>query len=672
VSYLGHVLNTFRERLRSNAAPIETEEGLALLRTARGKAGAEALAARRAAEAEANIEKAAADQPDDEAAQPVGERVPSPAPLTNAPAVALQEPETLEERLAAIKDGLRDRYGPGACVVATYPGYVVYTVIPMEVRTNHPTEERYQDTNPDVALGMGGPVEDFYRVAYTFDPETGNVVFGEREKVKLKRDFVAAHEAGPAVEAPGPDDAPDDDATPDPTDDPDVEWEVVPEDDHTEQPDPPADDDPQTLSQVSRSTGDRLTELFRGSLRGHGLLLPAPDAAGASVHWGGPGTSSLDSVNADANWPELLAELRLADEGRAIPEWQQLHRIGEWVVPHGSGHKIVLSKDMGDTMIGNFHRQTIRRMIPLDEGHGTDNGGHALGWLADMRWGSEGDGLPGGPAEPDGKGPILYGRFRYTDLGKTKLTNEHFKYISPQYDLNYRDKETGREYGPAVTAVAATNNPYLRLRSLQGEPAPEPVVLSDGLVRAAAPNPAQQTSQAAPVREEPEMDEAQVQALIDARVADTTAKLADMEARLADKEAESERLASALAVERTDRHQERVAVWCSDQIKAGVPAAIINKYARPVLLAADPHAEGRIKLGDSDDAADPLNVFQVVQGMIEEFVTINQGLNGRVTVPDNQRPGQSKDDLDAQLNDNVDGLLDLVHVSRNGAAVATS
>lgn len=249
----------------------------------------------------------------------------------------------------------------------------------------------------------------------------------------------------------------------------------------------------------------------------------------------------------------------------------------------------------------------------------------------DLRWGSEGQGLPGAP-EPDGKGPILYGRVRYNRLGIQKLTDEEYKYLSPQYHLNYVDKETGIAYGPTLLAVAATNNPFLRIRSIQGEPAPEPVVLTDGLIgtrrrgaselseEAMAMTAAEmqttqttQTTQTAPI---PVRNE-QPQGGQDVQLTEQIATLSE----------QNRRLAAEVARLREERHRDRVERFISEQVSRGVPPAVTT-IARAILLNCSPDAEAVIALSDAPDAP-KVNLFEAVQELVRTIEGLRLGARTR-------------------------------------------
>ncbi len=318
----------------------------------------------------------------------------------------------------------------------------------------------------------------------------------------------------------------------------------------------------------------------------------------------------------DSNMSHTISAIRLADiAGGVIPEWQQIHKKGTWAVPHASGVKVMLTQAMGDQMIRNFHNNVVRRRVPLDEAHKTDQGGRALGWTEDIRWGSEGEGLLSD--EPSGRGEILYARFRYTPVGQQMLADEEFAYFSPQYAFNYQDKESGKQYGYTLTAVAATNNPYLRLRSAQGEPAQEPVaVLSDGLVLSP-----QVRQERGPMTEEQTTTTLSEQD--QAKLTDMSAKLAEFEARAERETKAREALETKLADSENQRHRDSVNAYLDAKIKEGfMPAAA--DIARVLLQNSSPATEATMKLSDEADA-ESINLHSGIRRLVELFPLVPVG-----------------------------------------------
>lgn len=67
----------------------------------------------------------------------------------------------------------------------------------------------------------------------------------------------------------------------------------------------------------------------------------------------------------------------------------------------------------------------------------------------------------------------LWATVGWTEEAVTHIENKQYRYISPEIDLNYRDKETNKNLGPTLLSIALTNRPFIE--------GMEPVVLSEEL-----------------------------------------------------------------------------------------------------------------------------------------------------------------------------------------------
>lgn len=67
----------------------------------------------------------------------------------------------------------------------------------------------------------------------------------------------------------------------------------------------------------------------------------------------------------------------------------------------------------------------------------------------------------------------LFATVEWTEEAAEAIGKKEFRFISPEFDLNYRNPETGKSIGPTLLAVALTNRPFLE--------GMEPVVLSKSL-----------------------------------------------------------------------------------------------------------------------------------------------------------------------------------------------
>lgn len=132
--------------------------------------------------------------------------------------------------------------------------------------------------------------------------------------------------------------------------------------------------------------------------------------------------------------------------------WLNIHRIGSW--KHPTYGKIEGTFKKFEKMIENFENKVIGRDIPMDARH---SHGESLGWIEKLKI----------------VGEKLMALVSWTPVGEKIVKDRIFKYISPEYDENYQDKETGKKYGPTLIAIAATNFPFLTKL--------EPMALSEDL-----------------------------------------------------------------------------------------------------------------------------------------------------------------------------------------------
>lgn len=124
-------------------------------------------------------------------------------------------------------------------------------------------------------------------------------------------------------------------------------------------------------------------------------------------------------------------------------------RLGEWKHPrYGT---IKMSQQLFDGMISNFKKGAIGRDPFIRIGHDKGNSptfgdAKAEGWIKDLV--QEGDCLFA-LAEPTNK-----------DIADM-VQNKQYRYSSAEYLENYKDKETGKDIGPVLEAIALTNEPFL-------------------------------------------------------------------------------------------------------------------------------------------------------------------------------------------------------------------
>jgi hypothetical protein len=306
---------------------------------------------------------------------------------------------------------------------------------------------------------------------------------------------------------------------------------------------------------------------------------------------------------------------RLADTRGAVPVWQPVHVIGKWSIPHGVSGPIQFTRAMGESFIRNFKANVLRRRVPLDERHLTEQNGVALAWLEELRWGQEGEGLPGAP-EPSGHGDILYGRWDYNQLGVQRLSDRNYLYFSPQYSLNYQDKQVGTEYGPTLLAVAGTNDPFIRnMRDSQGNPAmpwvsPAGIAAHDVVILTEGLRPYRPSQEGAMTQQQ--------QTGTDVQLAE---RMRVLEVQLADEKRAREATEATLAEERRVRYLADCDAFIDSQVRLGVPPGSLHKF-RTLLKRLNPSAQAVVTLSD-DQGAKQLTLADAIRECIGEMAAIN-------------------------------------------------
>lgn len=97
-----------------------------------------------------------------------------------------------------------------------------------------------------------------------------------------------------------------------------------------------------------------------------------------------------------------------------------------------------------DTFIKNFNDNVRGIEIQANYGHASYD--EAAGWIKSI--------------EKDGE--KLYANIEWTEEAAAKIRAKKWKYISPEFDLAYKDNETGTLYGATIIGVALTNIPFLK------------------------------------------------------------------------------------------------------------------------------------------------------------------------------------------------------------------
>jgi len=152
----------------------------------------------------------------------------------------------------------------------------------------------------------------------------------------------------------------------------------------------------------------------------------------------------------------LLEEI----EGAQVSKIQVL-RTGTFY--HPAYGKFTITQDTLDSMVQNFSaaRPIAPTEMVVDWEHMSVAEppviAKAAGWVRSV-------------FSEDGK---LFAAVEWTADAVEQIQNKQYRFISPEIDLNYRDKESNEKIGPTLLSVALTNRPFIE--------GMEPVVLSEEL-----------------------------------------------------------------------------------------------------------------------------------------------------------------------------------------------
>jgi phage I-like protein len=109
------------------------------------------------------------------------------------------------------------------------------------------------------------------------------------------------------------------------------------------------------------------------------------------------------------------------------------------------------------SMIKNF--QSNVRGIEIAVNYSHNSGGEAAGWIKSLEH------IDGG----------LFADVEWTEDAKEKIKANKFKYISAEFDTEYKDPEGGQKYGATLLGAALTNIPFVKnmnkvLSDIEGMP----------------------------------------------------------------------------------------------------------------------------------------------------------------------------------------------------------
>ncbi|MGR3219221.1 MAG: phage protease [Candidatus Anammoxibacter sp.] len=134
--------------------------------------------------------------------------------------------------------------------------------------------------------------------------------------------------------------------------------------------------------------------------------------------------------------------INLSDHQDGIKKVQLL-RIGSF---EDYGDTLEITSDMLRQMKKNFDDDIKRTKIAVDFSH--RSGDEAAGWIQSV-----------GLEDNDSK---LFIVVEWTEAAEKKILGKEFRYLSADFNLNFRDNETGKSFGAVLNGGALTNRPRLK------------------------------------------------------------------------------------------------------------------------------------------------------------------------------------------------------------------
>lgn len=135
--------------------------------------------------------------------------------------------------------------------------------------------------------------------------------------------------------------------------------------------------------------------------------------------------------------------LRIATErDEAGRVWCQLFPLGEWHRADFPDGKLVLTAKLLEDFIANW-RAGGSPPLPVDYNH--DEDGPAAGWIEDLRLSTTGE---------------LEGAIKWTDDAAEHIKGDKYRYLSPTWAMEHRNRRTGQKGGPWLYGAALLNTPF--------------------------------------------------------------------------------------------------------------------------------------------------------------------------------------------------------------------
>lgn len=108
--------------------------------------------------------------------------------------------------------------------------------------------------------------------------------------------------------------------------------------------------------------------------------------------------------------------------------------------------KLEISSDVLRSMKKNFDNNVLKIDIAIDYAH--MSGLEAAGWVKSV--------------ELENNDTELWLTVDWTETAKAKVLDREYRYLSADFDMNYRDNESGEEFGATLKGGGLTNRPFVK------------------------------------------------------------------------------------------------------------------------------------------------------------------------------------------------------------------
>jgi len=151
----------------------------------------------------------------------------------------------------------------------------------------------------------------------------------------------------------------------------------------------------------------------------------------------------------------ISLKLSETDGKTAAPQRIQLLKCGEFIQENGK--KLAITPKLLESFKKNFDdnaRGYPDKQLPIDYFHENDK--VAAAWIKSV----------------EVQGDALFAEVEWTPRGEKIVSDRELRYVSVEFDFDYRHNEGGKKFGPTLFGAGLTNRPFVKGMN--------PVTLSEG------------------------------------------------------------------------------------------------------------------------------------------------------------------------------------------------